>query len=229
LVPGGEGACPRCGGLDLEREKETPLGLCGGCLSKTPSFARARGAYAYGGALAHGITRWKAAPDATLSGPMASLFASADWENWLEETPDLVVFVPPEPRRFRRRGFHPAGILARALASRLDAPVDARAISTRRPFELSRGHTRSSRRDRLRGVFAVRPPVVRGARLLLVDDVMTTGATVETLARACLGAGASRVEVAVLARAPRYRRPENRAPIGGSPPDLGAEDGAFLS
>jgi predicted amidophosphoribosyltransferase len=229
LVPGSEGACPRCGGLDLDSDPGIALGLCGDCLATPPPYARARGAFAYGGALAHGITRWKAARDATLSAPMARLFARADWEGWIGEAPDKVVFVPPDPRRFRRRGFHPAGILARALAAELGAPLDPRAISTRRSFDLSRGQTRRARRERLRGVFSVERLAVQGARLLLVDDVMTTGATVSTLARACMARGAAQVEVAVLARAPRYRRSDARVsgsePEGGPGPEMGISDG----
>jgi len=81
--------------------------------------------------------------------------------------------------------------------------MDARAVRANRPYESSRGRGRAERAKRLRGVFGVNPGHVDGHHLLLVDDVMTTGATVDAIARACRAAGATRIEVAVLARAPR--------------------------
>ena len=203
LVPGDEGACPHCGAQDIEREPGTPHGTCGACIGAPPAFRRARGAYAYGGALAHAIGRWKNRPDSSLTSSVCSLFRGAGWESWLDDRPTKVIFVPPDRSRLRRRGFHPAGLLARELARHLAIPIDSRAVRAPRAYPSSRGQGREKRRARLRGVFSVEAPLVLDERLLLVDDVMTSGATAETIARACMRAGAQRVEVAVLARAPR--------------------------
>ena len=203
LLPGDEGACPQCGAQDLERGSDAPSGRCGPCLTRPPSFLRARGAYAYGGALSNGIRRWKSRPEPTLSQTMCDLFQRSSWSPSSKASPSKVLLVPPDPRRLRARGFHPAGLLARAMARRLALPVDPFAVRANASYPISRGQSREQRRERLRGVFRVESDAVRDQRILLVDDVMTTGATVETIARGCLRAGASSVEVVVLARAPR--------------------------
>lgn len=203
LIPGDQGDCPQCGAQDIESVPQTPVGLCGTCLSDPPAFQRARGAYAYGGALAHTIGRWKSRPDASLTRGVCELFREVPWEDWLEEHPTRIIFVPPDRRRMGRRGFHPAGLLARQLGCSLGVLVDPSAVGVSGPYESSRGQGRARRRERLRGVFSVEASRVRRERLVLVDDVMTTGATVDTIARACVRAGARSVQVAVLARAPR--------------------------
>jgi ComF family protein len=153
--------------------------------------------------LAHTIRRWKNLPDASLNGAVCELFRKVDWEAWLEDEPSLIIFVPPDAKRMRRRGFHPAGLLAQALSRAIGVSVDSGAVLARSSYASSQGQGRARRRERLRGVFSVDATRVRGARLLLIDDVMTTGATVDTIARACLKSGAASVQVAVLARAPR--------------------------
>ena len=203
LIPGDEGACPQCGALDLERDGRAPDGHCGPCIQRPPAFSRARGAYAYGGAMADAIRRWKTRPEPTLTPTMCELILHGRWERGDQERPTLLVMVPPDPKRLRQRGFHPAGLLARAMGEHLSLPLDPRAVRTARGYPSSRGQGRDARRERLRGAFKVCRDRVQGARLLLIDDVMTTGATVETISRLCLRAGASSVEVAVLARAPR--------------------------
>jgi ComF family protein len=203
LIPGDEGACPQCGVQDIERESGMPRAICGACISAPPAFRRARGAYAYGGALATAIGRWKNLPDVSLTQGLCDLFGAVEWERWFEERPHKIIFVPPDSSRLRRRGFHPAGLLARELARQLQISIDSRAVRTCGTYRTSRGQGRGGRRDRLRGVFSVEPSRILGRRLVLVDDVMTTGATVDAISRACMKAGAASVEVVVLARAPR--------------------------
>ena len=134
---------------------------------------------------------------------MCQLFREHGWDSSFEQKPSLIIFVPPDSRRLRRRGFHPAGLLARSLGQQLSIPVNPRAVCAGGGYASSRGQGRLERRARLRGVFSVEPLLVADQRLILVDDVMTTGATVDAIARACLKAGALSVEVAVLARSPR--------------------------
>ena len=115
---------------------------------------------------------------------------------------DLIVPVPLHLHRLRWRGFNQAQFLAHALARDVGVPVDAlslrRVRATHPQVQLNEGE----RRRNVRHAFRVtRPRRVRGQRVLLFDDVYTTGATVEECSRALLQAGAAGVDVLVLARA----------------------------
>ena len=203
LVPGTGVCCPRCGGVWLT-PPATVGHTCGECRASPPPFERARAAYAYGGALRDAISRWKNVPDSGFGPPLAGLLAgAAEAAGWLELPDDLVVVpVPAHWRRARRRGFNPAGVLARRLARALGRPLAHRGLRALREVPPSRGLGRKARLRRLRGVFAADRRAVAGRPVLLVDDVMTTGATARSASAGCLRAGAVSVEVAVLARAP---------------------------
>lgn len=203
LIGGALAACPGCGGVYLT----PPVGggdhRCGACLTRDPPWVRAVGAYAYGGALRDAIVRWKSRPDHTLSPAMQRLMIegheAAGWAPTSEVT--CVVPVPSPSSALRRRGFNPAGLLARAMARHWGLPVIT-GLRVKPGKGSSHGATRSARSRRLRGVFRGDPDTLSGASIMLVDDVMTTGATARAAARACALAGAQSLTVAVLARAP---------------------------
>ena len=106
--------------------------------------------------------------------------------------------MPLHPQRARERGFDQAGWLARRLARRLGVPL-VRA-ERHRDTPSQRGLDRGERRRNVRGVFRVEAPLP--ARVALLDDVMTTGATLNALALACRRAGAREVEAWAVARTP---------------------------
>jgi predicted amidophosphoribosyltransferase len=109
---------------------------------------------------------------------------------------DVVTWVPTTPARRRRRGFDQAEVLARAVARRLRTPC--RGLLSRRPGPSQTGRSLAERRHG--PVFAARPGVP--ARVLLVDDVVTSGATASAAARSVRGSGARQVHVVVAARTP---------------------------
>ena len=117
---------------------------------------------------------------------------------------DRIVPVPLHPRRLRERGFNQAHLLAAEARragvlsprARLDPSALARVRETRSQTKLSR----TERLENLRGAFTARPDRVRGCTVLLVDDVMTTGATLEACTRALRRAGARSVDAVVVAR-----------------------------
>jgi predicted amidophosphoribosyltransferase len=109
-----------------------------------------------------------------------------------------LTFVPSDPERRRERAGHPAEALARELAARWGLAVVP--LLVRRPGERQRGLPFAARRANVRGAFSSRPAP---GRVVLVDDVYTTGATVNEAAFALRRAGARRVEVVTFARAVR--------------------------
>ena len=111
----------------------------------------------------------------------------------------LVTFVPPDPARRLRRGYHPAQRLAEALARRWQLPCEPR-LERSGPSRRQRGLSLAERRRNVREAFRSAP--VRGT-IVLVDDVYTSGATANAAASALRSAGGSRVEVVTFARAIR--------------------------
>ncbi|MFD2190358.1 ComF family protein [Pistricoccus aurantiacus] len=188
-------ACERCA-------EPLPAGLvrqiCGACLKEPPRFTRARVPLLYREQIAILVWQFKFS-----ASPRAGTLLLELMEHALEELPSsrrpqALVSVPLHSKRARARGFNQADWLARRLAGRLDIPcIEARRL---RATPSQRGLDRRKRRRNLRGAFVLEAPLP--SRVALVDDVMTTGATLNALAEACLSAGAGEVEAWAIARTP---------------------------
>lgn len=172
---------------------------CGDCLRRSPALTHTRAVFIYGFPLDRLIPRFKFHRDLAAGRLMAELMASA-----LESTsrPDAIVPVPLHARRMRERGYDQALELARPLAAALGLPLRSdllqRVRATAPQSELDAGQ----RQRNLAKAFAARNEATPLRHVALVDDVMTTGATVEAAARALRGAGVQRVDAWVCARAP---------------------------
>jgi ComF family protein len=125
----------------------------------------------------------------------------------VQQTPPLntasrIVPVPLHPQRLRERGFNQAQLLAEAVASRTKLPLDKSSlVRTLHTARHRAGLDAEARRETVRGAFTVRSPrLIAGERILLVDDVLTTGATVSACAQALTEAGAIDVFVLTLGR-----------------------------
>jgi len=116
------------------------------------------------------------------------------------DPPDAIVPIPLHPSRLRGRGFNPAGALARDLARPRRIPLRATALRRLRDTQSQTGKKRHERLENVRGAFRANGPVPR--HIWLVDDVVTTGATLEEAARALRRAGAKRVIGLCAARTP---------------------------
>jgi len=201
VMSGTEHCCPTCGLVWLDPPPADGLAECGPCLQRPPRFARARARFAYGGAIQHAIQRWKNAGEESLGPALARLLVadvpSLGARRWPADT--VVVPMPSPWRRVWSRGFNPAGVLARQLARQVDLPL-VLGLRLKRTIPKARGMDRRARARRVRGVFAARPVLVRGRPIVLVDDVMTTGATAEAAAGVLRRAGARFVDVVALAR-----------------------------
>ena len=182
---------------------EAPLddhGVCGRCRSGLTGYDAAYSYGYYEGALKDLIHLFKYARVETLGEPLGAYLLRAIP---LDQRFDVVVPVPLHWRRRLWRGFNQAELLARPLAHRLGVPVGA-ALERRRHTDTQASLSPSERRSNVAGAFALRRGAeVRGKRILLVDDVLTTGATVGSAAAVLRRAGASHVAVLTLARVDR--------------------------
>lgn len=178
-----------------------PDALCGACTQTPPPFDRARAALVYNGGSAGLVLALKHGDRTGLARVMAGMMARAA-APMLAERPILVP-VPLHARRLRARRFNQAALLARALARSADLPVITAALARLRDTPMSRGMSRRQRAENVRGTIRVRSGAaarIKGAHILLVDDVMTTGATAEACARALRRAGARRIDIVTFAR-----------------------------
>ena len=152
---------------------------------------------AYEGVLRKLIHLYKYGRIRTLARPLADLLARA---MPLDERFDVIVPVPLHWMRRWKRGFNQSELLARALARRTGIPV-LKAMSRVHSTRTQAGLSNHARRLNVTRVFRAR--AVEGKRILLIDDVMTTGATAAACALALKGAGAKRVALLTVARADR--------------------------
>ena len=183
--------CARCGA-----PVSWPVERCRECSGRRLAFASARAAVEYDAGVRSLVSAWK---EHGLRG-LASLAAAIVDEVVATPSAQLITFVPPDGDRSIRRGHHPPARLAGELGRRWELPVEPLLARTR-PLRPQRGLPRDQRRRNVRGAFRAGRPA-RG-RILLVDDVYTTGSTVSAAASALRTAGAARVDVITFARAVR--------------------------
>jgi len=169
-----------------------------------PSDDEPIAAFAYGGALAVAITRMKYDRRPDLARPLGHLFANALATRVTTLEGALVVPVPLHPMRLAERGFNQSALLARHACAHLGGDFSPRALVRVRDTGRQASLDRAGRLRNVDDAFlARRPERVEGRRVLLVDDVTTTGATLRACAQALRNAGALEVASAVVARAHR--------------------------
>jgi ComF family protein len=193
---------PFCDGCGAPFEYDMgALALCAACQGRKPAFDRARAACLYDDNSRDLILKLKHADRTDLAGLFARWIARAS-ADILPEL-DAVVPVPLHRWRLLGRRYNQAAEIARPLARHARLAYLPDALLRARATQSQSGKSGSGRRRNVAGAFVVAPAWrsrIAGRRLLLVDDVLTTGATVEGCARALKGAGAARVDVAVIAR-----------------------------
>jgi ComF family protein len=192
--------CPRCA-LPYATEDGSDH-LCESCLRADPPFSRVDAIGIYEENLRTAVQRFKYEGAIVLDRSLGGLLAAV-----LERTgasrPDLLIPVPLHPSRLRERTYNQALLLARVLGRRWRLQVPARLLVRNRPTPPQQGLKAEVRRQNLKGAFTLNRKL-NGERVLLIDDVVTTGATVRECSRVLLEGGAGEVVVAVLARARRH-------------------------
>ena len=179
---------------------------CGTCLKRPPSFARVEAAWRYAFPVDSLITRFKHQAQWPKGRLLAELLSHHLQHAFAEglPRPDLLLPVPLGRKRLRSRGFNQAGMLADWLGNSLQLPVQERWLLRPREGAHQQELDAVARKRNLRQAFALDERAeVRSRHIALIDDVLTTGATAEALARLLLNAGAARVDVYCLARTPK--------------------------
>jgi len=194
--------CTVCGRPMLPEAHLAAAGpLCALCRRGVYSFNLARSYAAYDQALMRAVTLLKHEAIRPLAGWFGLRLAEVVQSALAGYQADLVVPVPLHPERQKERGFNQAELLARAMARRLGLPVELRAIERHTPRPPKQRLSRHERWEVARGAYGASPGRrIDNRRVLLVDDVFTTGATLDACARALRSAGAAQVAALTVAR-----------------------------
>ncbi len=185
--------CQRCA-LPLYSVEQT---LCAHCLRQPPHFSQIQALFSYRFPLDRLISRIKYNRQANLLGPLAVMM-----QQQLRHLPrpDLLLPVPIHRHSFRQRGFNQAQLLAELLSKMLQIPCDRHSLRKRVATTQQMKLSREERRRNLSGAFSCAP--LQARYVVLVDDVMTTGTTLDELARMLRQQGVERVDGWVLTRTP---------------------------
>lgn len=191
--------CRVCGVISAESP-------CVDCRHQPPPFVRTKVAVDYEPPWSGLISHFKTPEGALLAPVLAGLMVETLPDDEVAHRPGRLIPVPLAPQRLAEHGHNPAWELARRLGRCLQIEARADWVERCRETPHQRGLDRAARQHNLDGAFIVTPAgrqALRGQRVALIDDVMTTGATAAELARTLQRAGVAEVSVWVLARTPR--------------------------
>jgi len=172
--------------------------LCGRCIKKNPPFDIAASIYLYQGDLSRAVRLLKYSKKSLFGSHLGGLMKN---HRLSAISYDAIVAVPLHIARLRERGFNQSQLLAEGLGESIFLDVDKYILERVRPTGSQAGMSSKERQANVRGAFCLRRGVdVAGKRILLIDDVYTTGATVKECSRVLKKGGASVVNVLTLAR-----------------------------
>jgi len=243
LLAGGFALCERCsdeihwvGGRLCKKcgrplSDENPYDSCHACANaEDPSFERGFACALYSGRAAEIVRDMKYREKAWYADTLASIMAArclaeADPETGELFNYDYMVSVPMTEKKKASRGYDQASLLASGLSKRIGVPYLSKALARIRETGAMSGLSEDERRQNLASAFSVDCDNIQNKRILLADDVYTTGSSINACAKALLSAGAERVDFIVFAIGAdsRRRRGEDRPAVVESPGQLRAK------
>jgi len=204
LANHGQNCCICALPLATEPSIESAQTVCGECLQQPPAYDRCIAAFEYTNPVDKLIGRFKHHRDLLAGKLLADLFRQLPTNQFtIDTTPDFITAVPLHWKRQIGRGFNQSAFLAQQFATHLSNARFANLAERVRPTPTQQQLNRKARLRNLKDAFVVERKKVSGKSIVLVDDVVTTGATAEALSRQFKKAGAIRVEVWCLARTPK--------------------------
>ena len=204
-MPRNEHCCPRCAvplASDYSNGNHPNGVICGRCIKQPPAFDYSYSLFRYEGTIVSLIHQLKFSQKIGHARSLGALLAE-DSAEYVKKNglPDSLLPVPLHRRRLRQRGFNQSAELARLLASRWSCPVMFDEIERGRKTDSQTGLDAKQRKKNIRGAFILASEVTF-EHVLIIDDVVTTGSTVNELARLLKKAGVKRVGILSVARAP---------------------------
>jgi ComF family protein len=190
--------CPRCGIPFISPEGEDHL--CSRCIGRAPLFDRARAVGEYDGSLRTAIHRFKYDCRSLLAEPLGHLLAERGRQLLKGDAYDVVLPVPLHPRRLRQRGFNQSLFLARQVGQQWGIIVETEGLKRIRWTDPQTMLPVKERMHNVRGAFVYSGRGVENRAVVLIDDVYTSGSTVDECARVLKRSGAKRVDVLTVAR-----------------------------
>jgi ComF family protein len=193
--------CPRCGlPVPLESATAAAGADCAQCRTVVAPYASCVAPWLYEFPLSHLVQALKYEGALAHARVLGTLLAD-EVKRVHPGREAILVPVPLHHRRLQQRGFNQSHEIARIVARRLHWPLAARALRRTRDTTSQVGLSRTQREQNLHGAFAVEPALIKGRRVILLDDVLTTGSTAHAAASALQAAGATRVDLVAVARA----------------------------
>jgi ComF family protein len=199
--------CQQCG-LDVRGQAPGHTHYCAACLTNPPPFECSFSAFKYAPPVRQLITEFKQHRQLIVGEVLSQVLADRYQRQLVARTcqqhqpaPDILVPMPLHPSRLRTRGFNQAELIAQVVSHQTGIISDTRRCRRLKQTEDQKGLTAADRRTNISGAFAVNQPL-HGECIAIVDDVMTTAATVAELARCLRHAGAGTIEILTLARTP---------------------------
>ncbi len=204
VMPGIGEVCSRCGYFIPSTLLFTNTPLCGGCRRNLFHFDFARSYSTFDNSLKEIVHQFKYHGRQSLARPLSSLLFQVYWNNPKELCSDLVIPIPLHKARERERGFNQSVLLARAFCRQANLVLQTGILVRHRPTQTQAGLSRRARRLNIQDAFLVMPSRhLQDQSVLLLDDVFTTGATLNECARLLKKGGARRINVLTLARVTR--------------------------